>query len=382
MKKQLFVLSTGLALFSMFFGSGNLVFPLLVGQESQGHFLLATLGICLTGVLMPFLGVIAMMLFKGNTERFFSTMGKGANFWFPLIALSLMGPFGVLARCITVAHGSFALLFPSVSLPIFSAVFCLIIFFICLNKSKMVSVLGSYLTPFLLLALTAIFLCGFLFGSSTEVTNSYALGAFQNGFLKGYQIMDLLAAFFFSTVILAHMNERSQKENGGPIAFRPFFQATLIGGGLLSLVYFSLVFLGATYSQQLVGVPPQALLGVVAKEAMGVGSAPFVCMAIVLACLTTAVVLANLFADFFKEKIARNYAPAGVSVGLTLVIAFFVSTLDFVAIASFLGPIVEAIYPALIVLTLVNIASEVWGTKQRKWPVFATLAAKTVMMIG
>ena len=240
----------------------------------------------------------------------------------------------------------------------------------------MVSVLGSFLTPFLLISLTAIFCCGFFFGSMPDTLAGSAFDSFQNGFLNGYQTMDLLAAFFFSTVIIQHMNEKNKTFAGEAVAFKSFLQATFIGGALLSLVYFALVFLGATYSQQLVGVPPQALLGVVAKEAMGAGSAPVVCMAIVLACFTTAVVLTTLFADFFKEKITNNRAPGALSVALTLGIAFFVSTLNFSGIASFLGPIVEAVYPALIVLTIVNIASELWGTKQHKWPVFATLAAK------
>jgi LIVCS family branched-chain amino acid:cation transporter len=67
MVKKNIILSTGLAMFSMFFGSGNLVFPLLVGQMSSGHYLSATLGILLTGVLVPFLGILAMILFNGDS---------------------------------------------------------------------------------------------------------------------------------------------------------------------------------------------------------------------------------------------------------------------------------------------------------------------------
>src|SRR5690349_22076848 len=94
MKKQLLIISTGFALFSMFFGSGNLVFPISVGVESQGHYLLGSLGILLTGVIVPFLGVLGMMLFKGDIMHFFSCFGKKGTFIFSLIALSLMGPFG------------------------------------------------------------------------------------------------------------------------------------------------------------------------------------------------------------------------------------------------------------------------------------------------
>jgi len=71
-KTKMLAFSTGLAMFSMFFGSGNLVFPLLVGQLSEGHFFIAALGILLTGVLVPFIGILAMFLFKGNQYEFFS----------------------------------------------------------------------------------------------------------------------------------------------------------------------------------------------------------------------------------------------------------------------------------------------------------------------
>ena len=70
MKNKSLILATGLAMFSMFFGSGNLVFPLVVGQMSEGHFGLASLGILLTGVLVPFLGILAMLLFDGNSKVF------------------------------------------------------------------------------------------------------------------------------------------------------------------------------------------------------------------------------------------------------------------------------------------------------------------------
>ena len=82
MKNNGIVISTGLAMFSMFFGSGNLVFPLLVGQLSQGHYLAAFAGIFLTGVLVPFLGILVMFLFKGDSNALFGKLGKPAIFGF------------------------------------------------------------------------------------------------------------------------------------------------------------------------------------------------------------------------------------------------------------------------------------------------------------
>ena len=106
MNKKLVILSTGFALFSMFFGSGNLVFPILVGKESGSHFLFASLGILLTGAVVPFLGAFGIMLYDGKFEKFFAPIGKVGTFLFTVIALCLLGPFAVVPRCMTVAHGA------------------------------------------------------------------------------------------------------------------------------------------------------------------------------------------------------------------------------------------------------------------------------------
>lgn len=375
MKTKLLILSTGFALFSMFFGSGNLVFPLAVGRESDGHFFWAALGICITGVLVPFLGAWAMMLFQGDTRRFFGVMGKTATFWLTFVALSLMGPFGVLARCITVAHGNFKLLFPDVSLTIFSIASCLIIYLVTVNKSKIVTILGSFLTPFLLLSLVVITGFGVWFGGIPEPAQNHSWESFRNGFLQGYQTMDLIAAFFFSSFVLNHLANH-ETDFGGKSKRKIFLQSALLGGTLLSAIYVGLVFLGAIYAFELQNVPAQEMLGIVSQMAIGRLSAPIVCIAVVLACFTTAVVLATLFADFLKTEVARNRISDHVSMGITLIIAFLISTLDFAGIARFLAPILEAIYPALIVLTILNICTEVWGIKSQRWPVVVTLVAK------
>lgn len=363
-------------MFSMFFGSGNLVFPLTVGKDSDGHFLFATLGMLLTGVLVPFLGVIAMMLLKGDTKSFFGSMGKHATFWLPLIILSLMGPFGVLARCLTVAHGSFRLVFPETSLIVFSAISCVIIYYMTTNKSRIVPILGNFLTPFLLIALFLVTLFGFWYGTSQEHVGGTAWNALTQGVLQGYQTMDLLAAFFFSTFVIQHLEKLYQNENEHAPLFKVFFKSTLLGAFLLSIVYFGLVYLGALYGPSLEGVPPQEMLGTIASKTLGSFSAPIVCITVVLACFTTAIVLASLFASFLFKEVFQGKVSENQSMLITLLIAFAISTLEFAGIARFIGPILECLYPALIVLTMINIANKLWGMKQRRWPVALTLLAK------
>jgi len=378
MKNKSLVVSTGFAMFSMFFGSGNLVFPLTAGKLAEGHFALASLGFLLTGVLVPFLGVFAMFLYRGDVRSFFNSLGKGATFWFPLFALSIMGPFGVLARCITVAHGTFCLLFSGVSLPVFSVGMCASIFLITLNKGRIMSTLGTYLTPILLLSLGAIVTLGLWNGSFPVTHEAVQWSSFQTGFLQGYQTMDLLAAFFFSTFILQHLEKKSGQNHNQSELIRIFVKAAVIGAGLLSFTYVALVALGTIYGEALNGVPPEQMFGAVAEIALGPYAAPILCVAVILACYTTAIVLTSLFADFLKQEVLKDKIPNYAAIIVTLLIAFTVSTFEFAGIARFLGPVLEVIYPALITLTVLNIVHKVGGYQLYRWPIAATLATKVL----
>jgi branched-chain amino acid:cation transporter, LIVCS family len=375
MKNKSLIISTGLAMFSMFFGSGNLVFPLVVGQTSEGHFGFAAIGILLTGVLVPFLGILAMILFNGSSKDFFGRLGKPAVFWFPLIALSLMGPFGVLARCITVAHGSFRLLLPDAPLWLFSIISCAVIFLLTVRKNRIVPLLGSILTPILLLSLAAIAVFGLLSAEIPTPSPNGTWNSFKNGIFQGYQTMDLLAAFFFSAFVIKHLKDHQKTEDKShslPI----FLKASLIGAGLLSVIYIVLVLLGAIYAPQLAHVPAQEMLGFIAQAALGSWAAPIVCCAVALACLTTAIVLTSLFADFLRKEVTKSKINHLVAVAATLAITFAISTLEFSGIAKFLGPILEAIYPALIVLTVLSIFHKLWGWSTVRMPIAIAFALK------
>lgn len=378
MKNKSLVLSTGLAMFSMFFGSGNLVFPLVVGQMSNGHFTLAAIGILLTGVLVPFLGILAMLLFDGNSKDFFARLGKPAIFWFPLIALCLMGPFGVLARCITVAHGAFELLAPGMSLWIFSLFSCILIFILTIRKNRIVPILGSCLTPILLLSLSAIAFFGLKYAEFPQPLPGGAWESFKTGIFQGYQTMDLLAAFFFSSFVIKHLKDRHAEQSG---TLSVFFKSSLVGAGLLSVIYVLLVLLGALYAPQLSAIEPQEMLAFIAKASLGNFAAPVVCCAVVFACLTTAIVLTSLFSDFLKKEVTNNKINLSTALATTLGIAFFTSNLQFSGIARILGPILEAIYPALIVLTVLSIFHKLWGWKSVRLPFALAFLAKILFRV-
>lgn len=353
------ILSVGFALFSMFFGAGNLVFPIQLGQESAGNYLAASAGIMLTGVIVPFMGVFGMLLYGGSLNSFFYAFGRRGTFLFTLLALGLLGPFGVVARCLTVSHGALALIFPTLTLPISSALLCAFIFILTIKKNKIIPLLGTYLTPFLLLSIAAIAICGLQQVDLPQINSQEGWGALRNGIFQGYQTMDLLAAFFFSQFVISHLRQQL-REKGEERHLTPIFtKASIIGVGLMSVIYFVMVMLGASYVPLLSGKPPQEMLGLIAMACLGPYAAPCVCLSIVFACITTAIVLSSLFAEFLKVEVCQNKLGHTSSLLLTLIIGFGISTLDFGGIASFLGPLMEMIYPALIVLTMYNIVIKV-----------------------
>ena len=364
-------------MFSMFFGSGNLVFPLVIGQTSADNYPVAAIGLVLTGVLVPFLGLVGIKTFKGNYSEFFAKMGKHMSWVIPLILLSLLGPFAVVPRCITVAHGSFSLIFSDITLWQFSSVFCSIMFILCLDKNKIIPLVGAVLTPALLLSLAFIIYRGIVEAPEIDPSTLSQGNIFFFSLEKAFMTMDLIAAFFFSSVVIYHIHSRLEhygvpKESENTI----IVGALLIGATILGSVYAAFVFLGSSYNGSFAGVTPEKYLAIIAFKTMGQYAAPILCCAVVLACLTTAVVLCSLFSEFILNLLGRGRKIYALIISVAL--SFAVSTYEFNGIALVLSPILDALYPALIILTLLNIANRLWGYNYIKtpvWTVFAISAA-------
>jgi branched-chain amino acid:cation transporter, LIVCS family len=118
------------------------------------------------------------------------------------------------------------------------------------------------------------------------------------------------------------------------------------------------------------------MFGRIALESLGSMAAPCVCVAVIFACLTTAIALTSLFAEFLRCEVAQEKMGNKLALFITLSIAFFVSNLEFSGIANFLGPILETMYPALITLTVINIACKLYGVRSSHWPFTLTVFTK------
>jgi LIVCS family branched-chain amino acid:cation transporter len=349
------VLTSGFAMFSMFFGSGNLVFPLIIGKETLDVSVYGTLGLISTAVIVPFLGLFGMILYNGDTRAYFNKLGKIPAFLLTLMMLSLMGPFGVVPRCITVAYGGLNVLYPSMPFIWFSLSFCALITLLIWKSNRVVDVIGLVLTPFKLGGLLLLLLIGLYYAPPVTSTTISSSTGFFTGLHLGYQTMDLMAAFFFSATTVAYLRQNLHKGDGGAILFRISLYSLLIGAALLAIAYIGFVALGAYYAPDLGGIKPESLLVAIADKTLGTLALPIVGYTMAVACLATAVILTLLFVDFLSTEILKGKIGEKTAIFITIGITFVISLLGFSRICSVLGEILELTYPALIGLAVGNI---------------------------
>lgn len=356
MARYRLVLIYGFALFAMFFGSGNLVFPIKIGSLAGPYWLFGFLGLVITGIILPFCGLFVVKVHRGCYNSFFSEAGTSAKIILPLFTLSLLGSFGVVPRCITVAQGGMSYLFPHLSTVAFSLMFCVTTYYFCLKDQRMIGALGKWMSPILLVSLIILIVFGIINSTSMTISlNDNPSSAFYTGFITGYQTMDLFAAFFFSALIFNQVRKIMPEDSSHKDTIKFAILPSCLGAIMLAGIYFGFVYLGAYYSEIISDVKPEFMLSTIAKHVMGNNATLFIGTAMLFSCLTTAVALNNIYARYLLSlfKLSDHYFHWVLLA--TTASAFLVSLLDFKGIASFLAPALEISYPGIIALTILSI---------------------------
>jgi LIVCS family branched-chain amino acid:cation transporter len=344
----------GFAIFAMFFGSGNLIFPITIGFESGNNWLIGFIGLLVTGIALPFLGLYVVKLYRGSYKCFFKEAGSLAGALIPFFMLSLIASFGVIPRCITVAHGGFAYIMPDLSLFSFALFFCIMSFFLCLKESLMVKVLGKFMSPLLLISLLLLIGLGIVNAPeiNQEVSGSFA---FKKGFLTGYQTMDLFGAFFFSSLIFKQAQDFLPEDTSDEQLIKFTLKSSIIGSSLIALMYLGLVYLGSHYAEILQNISPEFMLTAIVSNVMGKFASILLAIAIFLACITTVVAVNNIYARYICSILKLKNDKFIFVLFFTTTIAFIISLFNFKTIAAFLAPVLTVMYPGLIALTIMCI---------------------------
>ena len=356
------VLTTSFAMFAMLFGAGNVVFPLILGRDIGYHLFPGLVGFLLTAVLVPLLGFFAVMLNHGDYKALLAPLGKVPAFFITFVCMVLIGPFAITPRCITISYAALKLHFPGLSLLAFSVLAAVIIFTATIKSGLLIDLLGKYLGPLKLTLLFSILIKGLFFTSfpiPSAITKTEAL---TKGLLSGYGTCDLLATIFLSGLILSGLRKGThpEKASDARAIFKLGVQATVLGGFLLGLVYIGFCVVANSYGTQLASLDRADLFASLAVLVLGPEGGLLANITIAVACITTAIALTAVFAMYLHKDLSGGRFNYSISLLITVTITTFMACLGFGGIMKVLSPIIQVIYPILIVYTIGNIAYKLW----------------------
>ncbi len=350
-RQKLDLLAASLAIFAMFFGAGNVVFPLAIGANFLNKTPLALTGFILTAVIVPFAGFLAMILYRGQIQQFFQRIGKIPGLLLAFLTITLIGPLGCAPRCLSLAYSTLSISFPGITLSLFAVISCVVIFLSVLRPGNLLSIMGYVLSPLKISLLAWIIIQGWIYGPTPNSTvDSSSFESMMFGLKEGYNTMDLLASFFFAPLVIFSLKKKQENTNSSFL-----IKASILAAILLAAIYFGFAEIAYFHGSLLKGISTEKLLGSIAMHVLGPKGGLIVGMTVTIACLTTAIALVAAFVNFihkeiFKEKVSHLPILMG-----SLILTFFITTLEFQGIAKFLNPILEVCYPLFIGLTIYNL---------------------------
>ena len=359
----------GSMLFGMFFGAGNLIFPVHLGQEAGSNILAANIGFMLTAIGLPFLGIIAMGVSRSNGLFDLASRINKTYAHFITIALYLsIGPAFALPRTAAV---SFEIGFAShidssmqtIYLAVFTIIFFLLALFFALKPGKIIIWIGKFLNPLFLVFLAILIVTAFInpMGSPADMA---AQGAYQNealtkGIIEGYNTMDALASLAFGIIVNHTLYDLGLK-HPKDIALGTL-KAGIVVLILMGIIYSALSYIGATSLGQL----PLSANGGIALADISTyyfGSFGHILLAstVTVACLKTAIGLITACSTTFSELYPNTLSYKSYVYLITLV-SFLISNVGLTSIIYLAIPILMLLYPLAITLILLAFIDAICG---------------------
>jgi len=352
---------TSFALFSLFFGAGNLLLPPLLGYNSGDHWLWVSIGFMLTAVFVPILGIYAHSKLQGTLFDFGKKVSPSFSFLYCviiyIIAVAIPSPRTAAATYEIAIAPNFNVGALSTSLVYFA--FVLVFVF---NRSKILQLIGKYLTPVIVIILLLVILVS-LFTLDFRVASVPMEFPLLNGVFEGYQTFDAIGSVVVGAVIIILINQKfdySFEEKKALIK-----KSGIISGLGLFLIYLGLIATGAFFSAEINlddtlsnDMQRANLLRHISNTALGNIGGSVLSILIGLACFTTAVGIVTGAADHFKGLFKNSKTVYVITAILACVFGVVVGQLNFNAIIVIAIPFLLFIYPITIILILLNAIPE------------------------
>lgn len=371
----------GVMLFALFFGAGNLIFPAQLGQQAGSNLWTAIAGLLITGVGLPFLGVLAMG-FSGsrNLQDLASRVHPVYAVFFTCLLYLTIGPFFASPRTGTVAYevGIAPLLSGNMQqygLFVFTLIFFGLTLWFSLNPAKIVDRVGKFLAPGIVILLTILLLMVIFnpMGAIQAPVDGYVDSSFVTGFLVGYNTMDALASLVFGIIVI------NAVRNYGVTSKKGIMNATIKSGfiaiGILGAIYVGVAYMGLRTTESL-GISENGgeVLSTTASYYFGTLGLIFLAVLIILACLTTAIGLTIACAEYFQTLFPKIGYKALVI--FFAIITFIFANFGLTNIITYSVPVLMFLYPLAIVLMLLTFLSPLFHHRQ-----FVYIASITVAFL-
>lgn len=363
-------LFVGSMLFGLFFGAGNLIFPVHMGQEAGSNIFMANLGFLVTGIGLPFLGVVAIGVSRSNgLFDLASRINKRYALIFTVLLYLVIGPFFALPRLATTSFEiGLAPFLPQAQHQLFLALFSLLFFItawaLSRKPSKLLVYVGKFLNPVFLLLLGVLLAFAFFkpLGSIADapVQAAYQHNVFVTGFTQGYNTLDALASLAFGIIIIKTLK--------GMGVERPATLAidTVKSGSisiiLMGIIYSLLAFMGTmSLGKFPLSENGGIALAQIAKYYLGTGGSLLLALIVIIACLKTAIGLITAFSETFVELFPqRSY---GFFVALASILPCLFGNVGLTKIIEFSTPVLMFIYPLAITLILLGLFGPLFGQR-------------------
>ncbi|WP_338752347.1 branched-chain amino acid transport system II carrier protein [Bacillus sp. FJAT-52991] len=346
-------LIVGFALFAVFFGAGNMIFPPAIGFMAGSSWVSAFLALLLASIVLPMLSIVAVSNAGGSFEELSKPVGKWFYVSFNLFVMIGVGVLANIPRTAATTHEMGVMpLFPNVPIQLTVVVFFALTYYFANDKSNFVDKVGKVLTPGLILILLLIGVKAFASPLSTpappQVPNPFS-ASFIELYFTGDLLTGLLCAPIFISAIVAkgYTSEVDRK--------KMTLYASMIAGAGFILVYSGLLYLGAHAGDLFpADIARTELLNGLVNLSLGNIGTIGLSIAVSLACLSTAIGLTVALADFLSS-VTKNKISYKVIVAVTCIVGVIIGVIGVENIISFAGPIFFTVYPPAIVLTFLGL---------------------------
>lgn len=351
-------------LFGLFFGAGNLIFPVHLGQMAGSNVWQAILGLLITGVGLPLLGVAALGISRSNGLFDLSSKVNRPYAMFFTCALYLtIGPFFAIPRCATTSftvgleqvlpqNGSNTLY-----LLLFSAAFFAAALFFALRPGKILTWVGKILNPCFLVFLGILVVVALLSPSAAiadvEPLGDYASQPFFAGFLEGYNTMDALASLAFGIIVVQVIRDLGVDD---PTAVAgSTVRAGIFSSLLMAFIYIAVTIAG-TQSRGVLEASENGgtALAQIAQHYLGSVGLLILAATVTLACLKTSVGLITSCAETFTGLFPKGPTYRVWAVIFSLVSLLF-ANFGLSSIIGYSVPVLMFLYPLAITLIALSL---------------------------